>query len=150
MAIAMLADDNGMFSRVLAAAGASSPDIKAAVEAYARKQPQIFSQDSSATSTLNVGSSLLSLMQRASAQRKLLTGRTSRIRTQSVTTAMRAYGATPFQHRARPERLSSLPQDLTPPLRLKRRSPRTRTLTLHLWPARRLPEPRARAARAAL
>eukprot|EP00966_Prymnesium_polylepis_P082251 1904979-Prymnesium_polylepis.1 len=73
MAIAMLADEKGMFGRVLTAAGASAPDIKAAFEVHARTQPQIFSQDSGATSNLNVGSSLLSLMQRAGAQRALLT-----------------------------------------------------------------------------
>ena len=73
MALAMLGDDKSTFSRVLTAAGASPLEIKASFQAYARSQPQVFSQDSTATSNINVGSSLLSLLQRASAQRKLLT-----------------------------------------------------------------------------
>jgi len=73
LALAFLADDRGMFSKVITAAGASALEVKKAFEAYARKQPQVFSTDPSATNNLSMGPSLVAVLQAASAQRKLIT-----------------------------------------------------------------------------
>ncbi|KAL3903689.1 MAG: hypothetical protein SGPRY_011577, partial [Prymnesium sp.] len=75
LALAFLADERSMISRVLLAAGASPAAIKSEFEAYARSQPQIFSSSSSSppAGSFQAGATLVSLVSAANAQRKLLT-----------------------------------------------------------------------------
>ncbi len=66
--------DKGMASKVLAAAGASPSEARAAFEEFAQRQPKVFNSNSKVPEgSLNVGSSLVTLLQAANAQKALLT-----------------------------------------------------------------------------
>lgn len=73
LALAMLADEKGMMWKVIETAGSSPSMVKSKFEAYANTQPKVFTSDGAASNNLNVGSSLLSLLQSANKQRKLIT-----------------------------------------------------------------------------
>lgn len=76
LAIALLEQggERGMASKVLANAGASPAAVKKAFEAFANNQPKVFNSNTEVPEgQLNVGRSLVALLQSAGAQRSLLT-----------------------------------------------------------------------------
>ena len=62
-----------MASRILAACGASPAAVREAFEQFAQKQPKVYGATAPGEQMVRMGSSLMQLLQAASAQRSLLT-----------------------------------------------------------------------------